>query len=384
MSVLKSKKVLLYAATCALFGVILAGMLFYFHEVKVQSAKEQVFNPAKILSAINTEDDQDDSVQIEQMIGDAMKKYGTKAGFELIDEGEKEDIISLDTCHGFLHYVGHAAYAESHDFEKLLSIVEGTNCIGGYLHGIEAEIVLTSPNVVKDVQDFCAFQMEKHVNPGPCFHGVGHAATELYKYDIPKSLAMCDALGGGPEKDLRNCYRGIFSEIGNVATGYDGHTGMVIATKEIAGLDVKKPYAYCATFAEKYQSSCVSQLTKILISNLSPEKWNEVCINPEFGAHIQDICINITTGIYIRHSLSFADSATIPPILNSYSKRLRTIAMMGGIEAYSGYFADKENKDWHPFCDSFTDADDSKKCSELFDDVVNNNAGPWMEYDDIR
>jgi hypothetical protein len=363
--------------------LILVGLgAFGFMSLQSRSAEEDVFDAKKTLARVNPDDEINDYLEIEGLIGETMKKYGTRAGFQLIDEGERQEIISNDDCHSFLHYVGHAAYNETPtDYEALVGIVEGTNCIGGYLHGIEAEIVLASPNVVQDVQNFCTFQKNKGVNPGPCFHGVGHAAAELYNYDVQKGLALCDSLAGGPEDDLSNCYRGIFSEVGNVAIGFDGHTGLQVEKIAIDGLDPSKPFDYCFTFEKRHQSSCQSQLLKLIFDSVDREKWLDICLDPSFSQHSKEICTNIISGVYMRSKLSFEDSAVLPPIINTFPEDLQKISMLGALETFMGYLSDGAVKDWKPFCDGFTKPEVSAYCAELFEDTIKNGTAPWMEYD---
>ena len=380
----RSKKWLVGAAFIILFIVI---TLFYPKTGPLTQKTDSVepFNAEKILSKLNKNDGINDFLEIENMISTAMKKYGTKAGFEIIDEGERQGIVSSDECHGLLHYVGHAAYAEHpNDYNALLSVVEGTNCIGGYLHGIEAEIVLRSPDIVTDVQNFCSFQKERHVNPGACYHGVGHAATELYKYDIPKSLSLCDALLGKPEQDLSNCYRGVFSEVGNIVTGYDGHTGLLIDTIPIKGLDVSKPYVWCESFAQKYQSSCKSQLTKVATMHLDIENWLQACKSPNLDESTVNICLNIITGVYVRQHLSFSDTTSLPKGIYSFSEAQQQIAILGSAEAFSGYATDGKQKDWKSFCESITYTPTKQYCTKIFTTMSKDKTAPWMDRTDIR
>jgi hypothetical protein len=363
--------------------LVLLGLgVFGFMSLQSPSADDEVFDAKKTLARVNPDDEINDYLEIEGLIGETMKKYGTRAGFELIDEGERQEIISNDDCHSFLHYVGHAAYNETPtDYQALVDIVEGTNCIGGYLHGIEAEIVLASSNVIQDVQNFCTFQKEKNVNPGPCFHGVGHAAAELYNYDVQKGLDLCDSLAGGPEDDLSNCYRGIFSEVGNVAIGFDGHTGLQVEKIIIPGLTPSKPFDYCFTFEPRYQSSCQSQLLKLIFDAVDREKWLDICLDPSFSQHSKEICTNIISGVYMRSKLSFEDSAVLPSVINTFPEDLQKISMLGALETIMGYLSDGAIKDWKPFCDTYTDPGMSEYCAELFEDTIKNGKAPWMEYD---
>lgn len=384
-STISSKKII----TISVFIIILLIFILILVTSKIfdQSTGDipEEFNAKKVFSQLNSTDSIDDFLEIEKMIGDVMKKYGTKAGFELIDEGERQGIISNDACHGLLHYVGHAAFEENpNDFDALLSIVEGTNCLGGYLHGIEAEIVLVSPNVVDDIEKFCVFQKERGVNPGPCYHGVGHAAVELFKYDIFKALQLCDALHAGPETDLSNCYRGIFSEVGNLVTGYDGHTGLTIDVTPIDNFNADKPYTYCETFKEKYQSSCKSQLIKVLVKDLPIERWSEACMDTTFSKQSRQICVNITAGVFVRNQLSFLNEITLPKNYNLFDEETQKIAVLGSAEAFSGYFSDGLEKNWETLCSSFEKENIKIYCVKTFTDMVKNDQTPWMERTDIR
>jgi hypothetical protein len=367
----------------ALIIVVSASIYAYFTFL---NKKEVTFDASKVFATLDTKNDINDFLEIEQMISKVMDTYGTKAGFQLIDEGEKQGIISNDQCHGLLHYVGHKAYLETPtDYDAIVSVVEGTNCIGGYLHGVEAEIVLASTNVLEEVQNFCTYQIESGVVPGICYHGVGHAAIELYEFDTKKALALCDALEGGPEKDLTNCYRGIFSELGNTVVGSDGHTGLTVDKQDIPGLDPENPFAFCETFEKKHQSACKSQLIKVALGNGGPDTWYKSCMKPGLSYNTQEICVNIVTSMFVRMELSFKNSVTLPEDINLFSEDLQKIGVLGSAEAYAGYFSDGMQKEWEPFCaSSFTDKNIQAYCTEVFTDVVVNKNAPWMERSDIR
>lgn len=379
LKMMGKNKYVLAITICITLAIVFA----YFY---TQSNALVKFDPKVVLSQVNQTDTINDFLEIEKMISDNIKLYGTKAGFEIIDEGERQGLISNDACHGLLHYVGHTAYAENPaDYKALLEVVEGTNCIGGYLHGIEAEIVLGSSNVIEDVQKFCLFQKEQGVNPGPCYHGVGHATTELYKYDVPKSLALCDALENDAiENDLTNCYRGVFSEVGNIVTGHDGHTGLEIDSIPIDGLNEKDPYTYCEKLSPRHRSSCKSQLTKVATMDLNIEDWLTTCKDSQLSQSSRDICININTGVYVRHRLSFATTTLLPSHIYDFTPDEQKIAILGSAEAFAGYLSDGAEKDWRSFCNSIEFASTKKYCFEIFNRMINKNEAPWMDRTDIR
>lgn len=377
-------KTIISISLALLLGVTI-GALASYALPQNKSEQMQSFDAHRVLTETLANAELDDFIELESNIVPVMQKYGLRSGFLLIDQAEKENIISNDQCHALLHYVGHEAFAENpYDYEKITSIVEGTNCIGGFIHGVEAEIVAESGNVKQDLWDFCTYEKENGVNPGPCFHGVGHAASELYNNDIPKSLAMCDSLEGGSEPDLTNCYRGVFSQLGNSIIGVDGHTGLSVDRISVIGLDTKKPYAYCEKLETKYQSSCKSQLLKVLTQDVKFEDWLAVCLDPTFDYNSQEICTNINAGVYTRATLSFSDTTKLPDAINEFPEGLRKIAILGSLEAFSGYFTDGSQKDWKSFCASFKEIDDQKYCTDVFIAHTERNEAPWMERSDIR
>lgn len=381
---MKIQKGYIAGLICALAGVAVVGASIFLFNVS-SSKEEKVFDAKKALESVNTTDSVDDFLELSQVVLDAMKEYGTQAGFEVINEGERMGLINNDVCHGLLHYVGHSAFAENPtDYDALIAPLEGTACIGGYLHGIEAEIMLVSGNAIEEVKDFCQFQRERKVNPGACYHGVGHAATEMYNYDVPKSLALCDALEGGPESDLTNCYRGVFSEVGNVVVGYDGHTGLEAEKLDIPGLEVENPYKYCESLDEKYQSSCKSQFTKIVVNGVPFEKWTALCAKPGLSESSINVCVNSTTGVYVRQMLSFENTTTLPEALYDLPLEQQKVGILGSAEAFAGYYNDNEDKDWRSFCNAIPVAETKSYCIEVFTRMEDKGEAPWMERSDIR
>lgn len=351
-------------------------------QLRHTAAAPKAFNAEKAFKSVNFVGNNEDVSALENLLADTVRNYSIEDGFNLIEAGVKDQKVSNDQCHTLLHYLGHYAYAKyQNDYDALINVVQGSSCIGGYVHGIEAEIVLSSPSVIGDLKNFCSFEEQHHLNNGPCYHGAGHAAAELYSYDVHKALALCDSLKGGPENDLSNCYRGVFSQVSSITTGFDGDTGLAVNKIPIKGLDPEHPIRYCEEFSDTYRSSCESQLMGILISRTNMDHWIDMCLDPSFSEHVKEICINITSVVYIRSSLSFADSAILPQAaVNALPERLRIIAMMGTMEAFEGYYLDKVEKDWKPFCDEFTLQSDKDYCTDGFNRTVKGEE-PWMQFD---
>ena len=89
-------------------------------------------------------------------------------------------------------------------------------------------------------------------------------------------------------------------------------------------------------------------------------------------------------GVTVRHSLSFTETTTLPPIINEFSEELRQIAILGSLEAFSGYENDGTAKDWQSFCQSLPTETDIIYCTDVFTRSYENGEAPWMERNDIR
>jgi hypothetical protein len=340
----------------------------------------EVFSASKSLTEITAVSNLSAFLTLEIAINDVIKTHGIEAGFDLIDEAEKQEFINNDQCHSLLHYVGHAAYsATPNDFEAMTYIAKGSSCIGGYIHGIEAEILLSSENIIEDTKSFCYYTKKVEITPGACYHGTGHAAAEGYQYNIEKALSLCDSLEDGPETDLGNCYRGVFSEVGNVVMGVDGHTGLEQEKIAMQGLDEKNPYAFCELFDERHQSSCISQLTKLVFKDRTLEESLMFCVNPDFSKSTQEICTSITTGSSVRNELSFQETVVLPHKLFDLEKNIRETAILGSLEAFSGYRSDGVDKDWGLFCSQFPSVSDKEFCLDVFSRTYNMGEAPWMD-----
>lgn len=327
----------------------------------------------------------DSYLYLEKLIISIVETYGIKAGLMLIDSAEAEAVIDNDGCHALLHYVGHAAYNYyGNDFETITAPVAQSRCIGGYLHGVEAEILLASDTAVNDIKKFCSFTKEKGITPGSCYHGVGHAAAELYDYNPNEALASCDALAGGPEPDLTNCYRGVFSEIGNVVLGIDGHTGRDRERVALFGLTGENAYTWCNTFEERHRSSCKSQLTKLLFTGMRTDDWFLVCLDEGFSNTDMNICTNIVASTYIRNEFSANTNAPFPAAINELPQEAQKIAVLGALESFNGFLADGKQRDYEATCESFSNTEVQNYCFTTFTNYLETKEGVWLQRSDIR
>ena len=70
-----------------------------------------------------------------------MEKNGIRAAINIVNETTQTRNISYDDCHVAMHLIGHSAYRLTNgSLEQALEIGGRTQCLGGYVHGLAAEI----------------------------------------------------------------------------------------------------------------------------------------------------------------------------------------------------------------------------------------------------
>ena len=301
---------------------------------------------------------------IRNQLSNLTKKGGIEGVIKLSEFALQQKEISIDQCHNLLHLVGHEAYDYLEgDVSKL--ILYGSNtCIASFQHGIEAQIAETRKDSIEILKKYCSALRQSY--PGiSCYHGAGHGYMRVLK-DAHKSVAKCDELEGGPDNELWNCYRGVFSEYGNQVLGVDTDTGLPIPNGPSLKIDNRTvPLLYCQEFEEKYRDSCYSQLTKIQHSNNHEESLKS-CLTTQYTPRMQEICINITAGVDSRRALSEKESYHVPEMVLDLPKNLKESYIAGFKETLIGFKNSGIKKDWHSFCSQFTDPGDQEYCKQTF------------------
>jgi len=161
--------------------------------------------------------------------------------------------------------------------------------------------------------------------------------------------------------------------------GVDGHTGLEKEKIIMQGLDDTDPYAFCESFETRHQSSCISQLTKMVFSERDFGERLTFCLQPNFSVSTQEICTNIVTGSSVRHELSFQETVVLPSVVFDSEKNIRETAILGSLEAFAGYHMDGVYKNWELFCSQFTLTSDKAFCLDVFNRTYNKGEAPWME-----
>jgi len=286
---------------------------------------------------------------------------GMDGAIKLTELAVQKSKISIDQCHIVLHQIGHVAYAKYPNDLTALARHDSYLCIASFQHGIEAQIAIDHSDSPEYLKKYC--QILRNVLPGIwCYHGAGHAFFQITR-NVNKALDKCDLLQGGVETNLENCYRGIFSEYGNEALGYDGDTGKSIPGGPLVKLDMENPYGFCKSFDQKYRPACYSQLTKVYIGGDIEASLQKCFKDPDM--EVQKICVNIVSGVYSRSILATTGFMNAPKILSSMPQSLRQEYIKGVKETFVGYGDSGIEKDWQATCNSLKEEIDRQFCNKL-------------------
>lgn len=270
--------------------------------------------------------------------------------------------ISSDECHSLLHLLGHQAYIQYHDdFDAIFTANKGKICLGGYLHGVEAQMAVDGFGAKNMLWEFCEQMKIRHLNNGPCFHGVGHAAFE-FDHRVPAALAFCDALAGGSEPELWNCYRGVFSEFGNALLGIDTNTGTKIRPLVYPGLLPERPFGICDQLAATYRDSCFSQLTKVFFQSNEPVQSISACVDSTDSEIGKRYCVEILSGITARILLGSGSASDVAAFVEKLPAAEQRPALSGVREAYIGHVENGGVFEWGTFCDALSGQTTREAC----------------------
>ncbi|MBP9669318.1 MAG: hypothetical protein KBE09_03445 [Candidatus Pacebacteria bacterium] len=265
----------------------------------------------------------------QESLPELTETQGAAYAIEAVFAATKERLISSGECHLLLHNVGHAALAFSLEHSEALAVTsEVKACLGGYLHGIEAEIVESGQDARVRLWDMCVQARAWGIANGPCFHGVGHAALE-WTQDVPKALAFCDSLAGGPEEDMRGCYRGVFSQLS------DYIAGMSAASNPFPEVDPKNSFIYCRTLDEKFQFACQTQLSQRYNDVGNPLQGLKDCIAASVRDTERDVCANILAALETRKAYDEDREDDIRLFMATVPTAQRLAALHGIYESYS-------------------------------------------------
>jgi hypothetical protein len=100
------------------------------------------------------------------------------------------------SCHDHAHELGKAAYGTLRDMAGVLRVCQ-TRCVSGCMHGVLMEAFTERPGALRaQIATLCDGEAFRQVHKkGDCVHGVGHGVAYVSDYDIPRALALCEAVG---------------------------------------------------------------------------------------------------------------------------------------------------------------------------------------------
>jgi hypothetical protein len=100
------------------------------------------------------------------------------------------------SCHDHAHELGKAAYGASHDMPGTLQACQ-TRCVSGCMHGVLMEAFTERPGSLRArIATLCDGDAFRQLHKkGDCVHGVGHGVAYVSDYDMPRALALCEAVG---------------------------------------------------------------------------------------------------------------------------------------------------------------------------------------------
>lgn len=287
---------------------------------------------------------------------------GIDGAIGLSEKAIQSKMIDMSNCHVLLHGIGHLAYEYFDKDLNKLSRFDSKICQAAFQHGVEAQITQIEKEPYEILKLYC--ETLRKVIPGIyCYHGAGHAFMQMSN-DANVALVNCDKLAGGPEKDLGDCYRGIFSEYGNRALNYDGDTGLIFPGEPLVKLDFQRPYDFCLEFDKQYQNSCFSQLTKVVYRGPDIDGSIKECLKKDYSSEIQETCVKIIAAIHIQQVLSRQDQFAPPSLILQLSENLRQAFIFGAREAFTSFIQTDIEKDWSGFCGEF-ESGDREFCDSL-------------------
>lgn len=319
----RALKLSAFIVLCVLLGWLLFGF-----------SKGDTLDAAQYLKDISASED---VVRTLRQEVPRIAKDDTPYSVEVVAKAFQTKVIGIDECHQLMHLVGHEAYQKyGNDFESALKANQGRLCLSGYTHGIEAQAATSRDR--EQLFVFCKLLKERGLNDGPCYHGAGHSAFE-YTKNVRDSLLFCDSLAGGPEQDLTNCYRGIFSEVGNAMNGNDANTSTAIAplVDREQSIDPEKPFLVCDMLAKTYQDSCYSQVTKVLYKSNDKISSIKSCLRASPELRIQRMCAQIMAGVAARNILDTGTITDLAKFVTSVPRSLQNNVMTGVYDGLEGH-----------------------------------------------
>ena len=348
--------------------IIIGSILFVLYSF-LETQKEPPFSPEVALENLRGSEDTMHEV-IERNIQSLVEAGGIEGSLDLVSLAFAEKDIFMNSCHALSHSIGHhAPKFFNNDFDKL---VEYSNrvCSRGYFHGAEAQLVLSGEDYPERLSELCAAQKRKD-SKMTCFHGAGHAFFNQ-TLDAHKALVLCDGLSDKIDEqyidDVKDCYEAVFSEIANIAGGYDGETGRHYqgdARFEI----VSTRHEDCAGFVERFHIPCgleVSALGNVGVDK-TPEEVGvslKTCLTDASTKTLSEACFYNIASSYVRHEVERDGDVSFQTWVLDEPKEIRLLYIVAVGHEVAEHLNIGHHINADAFCMNFTEVDEVELCKK--------------------
>lgn len=310
-------------AACALVAlcVVLGGAAFAYYLTMVdESPEEYVARIARSGEVVS---------RLQEDLPQKIQEQGAAFALRAVFAAARSRSISSGECHLLLHNVGHATFAAASmdSLRDAFTFAEVRTCLGGYLHGMEAEILESGQEVQVRAWKLCELSHTIGVKNGPCFHGFGHAALE-WTQDVDEAITLCDSLSGGPEEDMSGCYRGIFSQLSDYIAGKER------SDVHFPAVDPRNTFAYCRTLRSDVYYACLTQLSQRYNDVGDAHKGFGACMAASVVPIERKVCAQILTALETRKAYDENREASLSAFFAVIPVALHGDALSGMYESY--------------------------------------------------
>ena len=255
-----------------------------------QNSQEFVWDTDTFFTNIINTNQENVFEQIRNQLPTIVKKGGISAALDTADKAIKGKHIALNQCHILVHMIGHEAYF--HHFEDVPGMVyenSGSFCGAGMQHGTEAQIVLSSPDFISDLREYCRELRDVH-GAIQCYHGAGHAFMEE-TLDAQEAVGFCGKVTDNTGISPFSCWQGVFSQYEHFANKHDVDTGLRIPGDSWVVLDLHDPLSLCLSLPEKYQYACCTQISRAFPGDINQSF--SYCAQDRYEDDIQYGCVEL-------------------------------------------------------------------------------------------
>jgi hypothetical protein len=304
-------------------------------------------------------------IAVQDEFDNLVRDFGITGTLELIERAFVNNDISLVECHVLSHNLGHEALIYyNYDYKKALEH-ESHFCINGYRHGVEAQIVLDSPDYREELQKFCKVLNDK-LDYANCYHGAGHVFMNS-SVDLNASLEEGDRLSAPEYPDVSDWYKGVFAELTNLAGGFDGETGLHFPGEPPVKID-EHALPYCTKLQPKYQKACVYELSGLNIGvSTTPELAKErlmACLDDKYPTDLQAACIYGVAAVFAQHEVALDKKVTPMPFILDLDREIIKSYIAAVSQEIRQFILSGREFNGSEFCQSFKERDEIEFCTE--------------------